>query len=112
MEIEWRGTPDALLAALQRIESSLGRPLPRPPLRNAPRTLDLDLLYAGELVVERNGLALPHPRIAARRFVLEPLADLRPGLLLPGQRESVAALLAKLPTAPAVRRIAQERDWR
>lgn len=93
--IQWLGTPEELLTALRRIESALGRPLERE--RNAPRTIDLDVLFAGETVSHDAALTLPHPRLHQRRFVLQPLADLRPDLLLPGFSQTVAALLAVVP---------------
>jgi len=86
--------PRALLAALQDIERQMGRPSPHP--RNAPRRIDLDILYCGDLVLAEAGVELPHPRLHLRRFVLTPLADIRPDLILPGRRRSVAALLAGL----------------
>lgn len=90
--LEWPGTPQELLDALRSIETSLGRPLERE--RNAPRTIDLDILYAGDCVLHTAALILPHPRLHLRRFVLQPLADLRPDLVLPGFTQSVAGLLA------------------
>jgi 2-amino-4-hydroxy-6-hydroxymethyldihydropteridine diphosphokinase len=72
--------PLALLAALQAIEQAHGR---RRPYRHAPRTLDLDLLLYGQRVVEAPGLTLPHPRLHRRAFVLQPLAELAPGLSHP-----------------------------
>ncbi len=55
--------------------------------------MDLDILYAGNLVLDHPVLTLPHPRLLSRRFVLEPLAALRPELILPGQDKPVAALV-------------------
>ena len=103
MEINFEGSPLELLDALQQIESSLGRPSQR--VRNAPRTIDLDLLYAGGLTIATEALALPHPRLQSRRFVLQPLADLRPELVLPGCCASVSDLLELLPPTPAVKLI-------
>ena len=100
IEVEFGADPFALLAALRSIESSLGRPTRYP--RNAPRTLDLDILYASDLVLNDATLILPHPRLHQRRFVLAPLNDIRPALLLPGQTRSVAELLASLDDASAV----------
>lgn len=68
-------TPQALLQALQAIEQSAGR---ERPYRNAPRTLDLDILWFGDQVIHTPTLTVPHPRMAERAFVLRPLADLVP----------------------------------
>jgi 2-amino-4-hydroxy-6-hydroxymethyldihydropteridine diphosphokinase len=94
MEIEFTGDPDALLNALRAIETALGRPNRHP--RNAPRTLDLDILYLGDLTISRNDLTIPHPRLHERRFVLAPLNDIRPDLRLPGQDRTISGLLADL----------------
>jgi 2-amino-4-hydroxy-6-hydroxymethyldihydropteridine diphosphokinase len=93
--LQWHDSPDALLEFLRSIESSLGRPQERS--RNAPRRIDLDILYAGETVCDRGDLTLPHPRLHLRRFVLTPLADLRPELVLPGFQVTVCQLLESLP---------------
>ncbi|SRR5579862_1693805 len=79
VEIEFAGDPATLLEALQAIERKSGRPDTRP--RNAPRTLDLDALYAGDTVLESGEILLPHPRMHLRRFVLIPLRDIRPELV-------------------------------
>jgi 2-amino-4-hydroxy-6-hydroxymethyldihydropteridine diphosphokinase len=73
--------PAELLTALQAIEARHGRERPFP---NAPRTLDLDLLLFGDRLVTTPTLVLPHPRLHRRAFVLRPLAELDPGLVLPG----------------------------
>ena len=102
IEFGYSGEPDALLYALAAIEKMLGRPGAH--ARNVSRTIDLDLLYFGELVIETGQLHLPHPRIVEREFVLRPLADIRPDLVLPEQTESISALLLRLsPTAGVVR---------
>ena len=74
-------SPLALLAALQRVEAEAGR---QRPYRNAPRTLDLDILLYGSELWHRAQLTLPHPRMHQRRFVLWPLSELAPQLVLPG----------------------------
>ncbi len=106
MEVEYDGQPIALLKGLQRIEAELGRPSERP--HNASRTLDLDLLYAGDLVLSKDDVVIPHPRLHLRRFVLTPLADIRPELILPGQQQSIAALLAGLNDPAAVELLAEK----
>jgi 2-amino-4-hydroxy-6-hydroxymethyldihydropteridine diphosphokinase len=91
-------TPESLLARLQALEREFGR---RPKqLLNEPRPLDLDLIAFGAEVRATPQLTLPHPRAHLRRFVLEPLAEIAPGLVLPGQQASVAKLLATLPVDP------------
>ncbi|MDI1314455.1 2-amino-4-hydroxy-6-hydroxymethyldihydropteridine diphosphokinase [Prosthecobacter sp.] len=94
IEVEAECLPQELHGHLKAIELALGRPEERE--RNSPRTLDLDLLYADDVVSDDPVLTLPHPRMHLRRFVLEPLADIRPELVLPGQQVSVAELLAGL----------------
>ncbi len=84
--------PRALLDSLLDVERALGRERAE---RWGPRTIDLDLLLYDRLVLDEPGLTLPHPRLHERRFALEPLAELAPGLELPG-RGSVESLLARL----------------
>lgn len=83
--------PRALLGALQVIEHTHGR---RRPYRNAPRTLDLDLLLYGAQCLDTPVLTLPHPRLHERGFVLRPLAELSPDLVIPG-RGPVGRLLQR-----------------
>jgi 2-amino-4-hydroxy-6-hydroxymethyldihydropteridine diphosphokinase len=80
----------ALLDRLLAIEQRFGRV--RVPGEHGPRTLDLDLLLYGEDEIDEAGLAVPHPHLHERRFVLEPLAELAPGLVVPG-RGDVESLL-------------------
>jgi 2-amino-4-hydroxy-6-hydroxymethyldihydropteridine diphosphokinase len=85
--------PRALLERLLEVERSLGRTREGP--RFGPRTIDLDLLVQGDLELDEPGLTIPHPRLHERRFVLEPLAELAPDLVVPG-RGPVRDLLAGL----------------
>lgn len=87
VEIETTLPPLELLAATQAIERALGRPEVR--AVNAPRTVDLDLLYYDDLAMMAPGLELPHPRMFQRAFVLKPLAAIRPDLIPAGALESV-----------------------
>jgi len=89
--LETRLSPRALLAELQRIELDHGR---ERPYRNAPRTLDLDLLLHGQARIATPTLTLPHPRLHERAFVLRPLAELMPALAVPGRGALVDLLHA------------------
>ena len=86
--------PLNLLGALEDFEIERGRSPIRE--RNSPRPLDLDIIYYGNYEYDQMGLIIPHCRAHQRRFVLEPLADLRPNLVLPGQTKTVKELLADL----------------
>jgi 2-amino-4-hydroxy-6-hydroxymethyldihydropteridine diphosphokinase len=86
--------PRELLERLLEIERRLGRVRADGP-RYGPRTIDLDLLLYGDETVDEPGLVVPHPRLAERRFALEPLAELDPELEIPGHGP-VRALLAGL----------------
>jgi 2-amino-4-hydroxy-6-hydroxymethyldihydropteridine diphosphokinase len=98
--------PSELLRRLQGIEQAAGRR--REGERWGPRTLDLDLLVLGRLVLDEPGLQLPHPRIAERNFVLLPLAEIAPSLQVP-LAGTVARLLARVSrTHPRIERIATE----
>lgn len=91
--------PETLLEAFLEIERQLGRRRDETTTeRWGPRVIDLDLLLYGELVVDRPGLVVPHPLLHERRFALEPLAELAPEAVVPGQG-TVSALLAALDDA-------------
>jgi 2-amino-4-hydroxy-6-hydroxymethyldihydropteridine diphosphokinase len=87
-------TPLILLGCLQEFEIERGRS----PIRetNSPRPIDLDIIYYGDQHFDDMGLVIPHPRAHQRRFVLDPLSQLRPDLILPGQTKTVTELLAEL----------------
>ncbi len=104
VELEWAGEALELLAKLREFEAAAGRAPEHP--KNAPRTLDLDLLYLDSEIIHTETLELPHPRMTARRFVLAPLAEIRPELILPGQARTVAQLLAQLPATEGLVRVA------
>lgn len=90
IQLETQLDAHTLLAELQRIEHSFGR---ERPFRNAPRTLDLDLLVFGNNIIRDHALEVPHPRMGNRAFVLLPLHELTPDLEIPGLGQ-IAPLLA------------------
>jgi 2-amino-4-hydroxy-6-hydroxymethyldihydropteridine diphosphokinase len=94
VEFGYDGNPLRLLKKLKNLEKTLGRP--RQHARNVSRTIDIDVLYIGDTRVNEGELELPHPRMHLRRFVLQPLADIRPELILPRQAKTVRELLAQL----------------
>jgi 2-amino-4-hydroxy-6-hydroxymethyldihydropteridine diphosphokinase len=96
-EVEWPGSARTLLDRLLEVEHELGRVRDGP--RWGPRTIDLDLLVFGDEKIEEPGLVVPHPALAARAFALEPLAELTPGLDVPGEG-MVTTLLSKLQSSP------------
>lgn len=106
-EVETTRGPAEVLGILLAIEAEAGRVRGE---RNAPRELDLDLLWLGGLSVEEPGLSLPHPRMWDRRFVLAPLAELAPDLSDPRTGRTVADRLPRLPARPAARRLGAL-DW-
>ena len=97
--VETALAPRELLDALLAVERSLGRTRDGP--RFGPRTIDLDLLLYGEESFDEPGLTVPHPRLHERAFALEPLAELEPGLVVPGQGP-LETLLAKLSAQPGL----------
>ncbi len=94
--------PRAFSIAIHAIEDRLGRV--RGDTLGLPRTIDIDILTFGDLQSAAPELLLPHPRASVRRFVLQPLADLRPGFVFPGTSRTVTDLLNALPPGPPVQR--------
>lgn len=92
---------------LARIENAAGRM--RGEDRFAPRTLDIDILFAGETRHDTAQLSIPHPRWAQRRFVVQPLCDVRPDFVVPGTEETVRGVLARLPPGEGLTLFS--RDW-
>ncbi len=87
-------TPESLLEKLRKLEEEFGRQPGR--ILNEPRPLDLDLIAFGTETRNAPDLVLPHPRAHFRRFVLQPLSEIAPELILPGQCKTVLQLLAEL----------------
>jgi 2-amino-4-hydroxy-6-hydroxymethyldihydropteridine diphosphokinase len=107
LEFDYEGDPLELLRNLRQIESALGRPSNHP--RNVSRRIDIDLLYFGNTQMDSKKLQLPHPRMHLRKFVLQPLADICPELVLSGQIKTVRELLAQLEDSCNVVRLTN--DW-
>ena len=107
VEFGYNGDPLQLLKKLKGVEDALGRP--REHARNVSRRIDIDLLYIGDMKINDRELELPHPRMHLRKFVLQPLADIRPELILPRQAKTVRELLAQLNDTCNVVRV--RNDW-
>jgi 2-amino-4-hydroxy-6-hydroxymethyldihydropteridine diphosphokinase len=100
--------PEDLLRHCRALEQAAGREREG---HGLPRALDVDLLYCGAARSDTPALRLPHPGLARRRFVLAPLAELRPGWRHPDGGRSVADMLAALGEGQPVRRLAVSGDW-
>lgn len=100
LEVETELPPRALHGVMQMAENAAGRR--RTGERWGPRTLDLDLLLYGDEVIVHRKLRVPHPELSVRRFVLAPLAELCPELVVPGIARSVADLLSRAPPEDVV----------
>jgi 2-amino-4-hydroxy-6-hydroxymethyldihydropteridine diphosphokinase len=96
-------TPESLLQKLRVLEKEFGRQTKKVP--NEPRPLDLDLITFGSEICDTPELVLPHPRAHLRRFVLQPLNEIAPEFVLPGQNKTVMQLLAELSSDEVLRRI-------
>jgi 2-amino-4-hydroxy-6-hydroxymethyldihydropteridine diphosphokinase len=108
VEFGYDGDPLQLLKELKSVEGALGRP--REHARNVSRKIDIDLLYIGDTRINDRELELPHPRMYLRKFVLQPLADIRPELILPRQAKTVRELLAQVNDSCNVVRLTD--DWK
>ncbi|MEY2546635.1 MAG: 2-amino-4-hydroxy-6-hydroxymethyldihydropteridine diphosphokinase [Verrucomicrobiota bacterium] len=107
IEIDFEGDAVELLQKLGEVEVTLGRPVNHP--RNVSRKIDIDLLYFGDTTIDSEELQVPHPRMATRKFVLQPLSDIRPDLILPGQTQPVRELLAR--TQGSAKVVALPEQW-
>jgi 2-amino-4-hydroxy-6-hydroxymethyldihydropteridine diphosphokinase len=96
-------TPESLLVKLRELEKAFGRTPKKIP--NEPRALDLDLIVFGNEIRNSPELMLPHPRAHLRKFVLQPLSEIAPELILPNQTKTVLQLLAGLRTDEVIERI-------
>lgn len=105
--VETAQTPQWLATAMRDIEDSMGRQ--RTTDKNTPRLIDIDVLYVESRVINTPALTVPHPRWHERRFVVQPLADVRPDLVLPGDPRSLSEILLALPASPEVLLFAD--DW-
>ena len=100
VQLETGIAPKSLLSLLREIERSLGRDEDD---RSGPRTIDLDILFYGERVIDEPDLTIPHPRLHQRRFVLMPLSELDPLWVHPIRQRTVRQMLAELAEQPEVR---------
>src|SRR5574342_819288 len=100
VQLETDVTPKSLLSVLREIERSLGRDQDN---RSGPRTIDLDILFYGDRVINEADLVIPHPRLHQRRFVLMPLSELDPLLVHPLRHKSVNQMLAEVENQSEVR---------
>jgi 2-amino-4-hydroxy-6-hydroxymethyldihydropteridine diphosphokinase len=104
--VESEQAPAWWLTALRRLEEDMGRN--RTEDRYAPRPVDVDILYVGQERIRDPGrLEIPHPRWTIRRFVVQPLADVRPDLVLPGETLTVRERLSRLPDTEKIEKFAE-----
>ena len=100
--IDTKLSPDELLHAILSIEEKGGR---KRTVKNAPRSIDIDILFYDELILEKPGLSIPHPRIADRRFVLVPLNEISPGFIHPVIGKTIHQLLLECKDELGVKKI-------
>ena len=98
-ELETEKDPEKLLHALQSIEEKMGKTKLKV---NGPRTIDIDILFYDNQIVNRKNLVIPHPRLQSRLFVLRPMMDLNPGLLHPVLKKTIQELYMEQPWAEIV----------
>jgi 2-amino-4-hydroxy-6-hydroxymethyldihydropteridine diphosphokinase len=100
--VETNLSPQVLMKAIFSIEEKGGR---KRTVKNAPRTIDIDILFYNQLILDEPGLYIPHPRIADRRFVLEPLNEISPGYIHPLLEKTIHQLLLECTDQLAVKKI-------
>jgi 2-amino-4-hydroxy-6-hydroxymethyldihydropteridine diphosphokinase len=100
--IETDKTPREILSLALNIEAGMGRTRMR---EKGPRTIDIDIVLFGNRVIDEPGLKIPHPALLQRRFVLEPLVEIAPGVCHPVTGQSAREMLAALPDGQRVRRL-------
>src|SRR5215510_341968 len=100
VQLETDITPNSLLTILREIERSLGRDEEN---RSGPRTIDLDILFYGQRIIDEPDLIIPHPRLHQRRFVLMPLSELDPLFVHPSLQRTVSQLLTEAKDSSQVR---------
>jgi len=108
LEIETALAPDGLLEAIGAIEKALGRVRL---IQDGPRTIDLDILFFGEKVIEQEDLIVPHPRLHERVFVLKGMDELAPDLVHPGLHTTVHALYERITTDSAQAHMEHAQGW-
>ena len=101
VEAQWAGGPESLLERCRRAEERLHRVRGE---RDGPRTLDVDILLMGDLVLGSADLLIPHPRMSERRFVLVPLSEIAPDAVHPGSNLTIRELLRRCPDDSRVQR--------
>jgi 2-amino-4-hydroxy-6-hydroxymethyldihydropteridine diphosphokinase len=102
LALETEESPEKRMTALLSIEREMGR---RRVQNKGPRIIDIDILLFGDVVMETPELTIPHPAMATRRFVLEPLAEIAPQLWHPVLKKTIAELLVELPAGQIVRKM-------
>jgi 2-amino-4-hydroxy-6-hydroxymethyldihydropteridine diphosphokinase len=102
VQLDTEKTAEQLLAGLLDVEQQMGR---RRTQEKGPRTIDIDILLFGGLIIETKGLTVPHPAMHGRRFVLEPLAEIAPDVRHPALKRTIRELRDALPMGQAVRKL-------